>query len=178
MHKGKVKNRGIKSQNATTDYLLSKKNLIYKWIVSGLTIGDVAEKLGVSRSWLFEQFASVEELNAVKTSAFDARREKLSNNIYKLALGTYKTTVKTRNKSTVIDDSGESETKTIISEETVEHIDDSHYKALVFALSMTESDKTKTIEDKVSIVDDVCEINSGFEYCDVESFISDVNNEK
>ena len=95
-----MRGRSKHKKGTNLDYVLSKKNLIYKWIMQGLTISDVAEKLGVSRSWLFDAFKSCAELNEVKESAFDDRRERVNNTLYKLALGTYTSRVKHTNKTT------------------------------------------------------------------------------
>lgn len=152
-----------KSPNATIDYVIKKKNLIYKWIYNGLTISDVANKLGVSRSWLFEVFKNNPELAELKEQAYMDRRERLENTLYQMALGNYKT--KVRRTTTVskitkrIDKSGKtvsteySDVITESSEDIIEHVDDPNFKAITLIMNRegikAQQDIPSTIEDTI-----------------------------
>lgn len=150
---------GTKSPNATIEYVIKKKNLIYKWIYSGLTISDVANKLGVSRSWLFEVFKNNTELAELKEQAYADRREKLENTLYQMALGNYKTRVKrttTISKVTKrIDTSGKitsteySDVITESSEDIIEHIDDPNFKAITLLMNREGTTKSQEVHNEI-----------------------------
>ena len=169
--------KNSKSPNANIQYLLKKKNLIYKWIVNGLTISDVAAKLGVSRSWLFEAFKSNAEIAAVRDEAYNDRREKLSCTLYQMALGNYKTRVRrtktTKSETTIykedgtIDKTVTSDTVVEHSDDIIEHINDPNLKAMSMILrheaENQAEEKQNIIEDTISDVEDLT-------YIDVENF--------
>ena len=165
-----MRSRSKHKKGTNLDYVLSKKNLIYKWIMQGLTISDVAEKLGVSRSWLFDAFKSCAELNEVKESAFDDRRERVNNTLYKLALGTYTSRVKHTNKTTHTEKVGDKEevsvTEVTRKEDVFEHVDDPNLKAMALIVKQMElqgglSKAENTIEDTLTLPED-------YVYTDVE----------
>ena len=165
-----MRSRSKHKKGTNLDYVLSKKNLIYKWIMQGLTISDVAEKLGVSRSWLFDAFKSCAELNEVKESAFDDRRERINNTLYKLALGTYTSRVKHTNKTTHTEKVGDKEevsvTEVTRKEDVFEHVDDPNLKAMALIVKQMElqgglSKAENTIEDTLTLPED-------YVYTDVE----------
>lgn len=164
-----------KSPNATIDYVIKKRNLIYKWIYNGLTISDVANKLGVSRSWLFEVFKNNPELAELKEQAYMDRREKLENTLYQMALGNYKT--KVRRTTTVskitkrIDKSGKtvsteySDVITESSEDIIEHVDDPNFKAITLIMNR---EGIKSQQDIPSTIEDTIEAPVEMTFIDVE----------
>ena len=164
-----------KSHNATVDYVIKKKNLVYKWIYNGLTIADVANKLGVSRSWLFEVFKNNDELAELKEQAYADRREKLENTLYQMALGNYKTRV--RRTTTVskitkkIDKSGKttsteySDVITESSEDIIEHVDDPNFKAITLLMNR---EGIKAVQDVPSTIEDTIEAPDKMTFIDVE----------
>lgn len=164
-----------KSPNATIGYLLKKKNLIYKWIVNGLTMSDIADKLSVSRSWLFEAFKKSDELKTLKEEAFSARREKLSCTLYQMAFGNYKTRVRHTNikKSSVesYDKAGklikreDSDVVTTHTEDVIEHIDDPNLKAISLLLGKEGINSEPISEQEIT---DTITDTSDFEFIDVE----------
>ena len=174
--KQKNKPKGTtKSPNATVDYVIKKKNLVYKWIYNGLTISDVANKLGVSRSWLFEVFKNNDELAELKEQAYADRREKLENTLYQMALGNYKT--KVRRTTTVskitkrIDKSGKttsteySDVITESSEDIIEHVDDPNFKAITLLMNR---EGIKAVQDIPSTIEDTIEEPDKMTFIDVE----------
>ena len=177
-----VSNSKKKSPNATIEYLLKKKNLIYKWIVNGLTMSDIADKLSVSRSWLFEAFKKSDELKALKEEAFSSRREKLSCTLYQMAFGNYKTKVRHTNtkKSSVerYDKSGkllnreDSDVVTTHTEDIIEHIDDPNLKAISLLLNR-EGIQSETIGAQ-EITDTITD-TSDFDFVDVEELAKSDN---
>ena len=175
-NKNNKKSKGTtKSPNATVDYVIKKKNLVYKWIYNGLTIADVANKLGVSRSWLFEVFKNNDELAELKEQAYADRREKLENTIYQMALGNYKT--KVRRTTTVskitkkIDKSGKtlsteySDVITESSEDIIEHVDDPNFKAITLLMNR---EGIKAVQDVPSTIEDTIEEPDKMTFIDVE----------
>lgn len=170
----KASPKGKKSQTTTLDYLLKKKNMIYKWIVQGLTIADVAEKLYVSRSWLFEMFKANQELNDIKNQAFEDRRDRLENTIYQMALGNYKTRVRksktTKATTSKLDSNGKvvsTETSDVVTEhsdETVEHINDPNLRAI--AIIKRQEGITKA-EDTAATIDDTIGTDPEMTFVDV-----------
>lgn len=166
---------GAKSPNATIDYVIKKKNLIYKWIYNGLTISDVANKLGVSRSWLFEVFKNNTELSELKEQAYADRREKLENTLYQMALGNYKT--KVRRTTTVskitkrIDKNGKtistehSDVITESSEDIIEHVDDPNFKAITLLINREGTTKLQEVHNEI---EDTIKEPSEMTFVDVE----------
>lgn len=165
-----MRGRTKHKKGTNLDYVLSKKNLIYKWIMQGLTISDVAEKLGVSRSWLFDAFKSCAELNEVKESAFDDRRERVNNTLYKLALGTYTSRVKHTNKTTHTEKVGDKDevsvTETTRKEDVFEHVDDPNLKAM--ALIVKQMELQGGLSKAENTIEDTLELPEDYVYTDVE----------
>lgn len=154
-------------------YALSKKNLIYKWIMQNSTIADVADKLKVSRSWLFKAFAENSELNEIKEAAFADRRDKIEANLYERASGTYKVTIRRSKTSSVTREETDSQgivTKVRTSpvtehtEETIEHVGDYDMKAIAMILKMNG----KRAEMPDGLVDTITD-EDAFEFVDVEN---------
>lgn len=161
------KNRGIKSPNANTSYLLSRSKNIFNWIVNGFTMTDIAKKLKVSRSWLFEQFKANEELDNLRKSAYAAREEAINNTLYKLATGNYTTRVVHTQTVTTKSGSDEAKTVTITTEDIYEHSEDPNMSAIgvlsrTMAMRKTNDETRPVISD--TITDD--DINN-FTFCDV-----------
>ena len=160
-------NRGIKSPNANTSYLLSRSKAIYQWIVTGYTMTDIAKKLKVSRSWLFEQFNENKELNELRQSAYAARKEAIENTLYRLATGNYKTTVIHTQTITTKKGNEDAQTVSVTTEDIFEHIDNPNMTALgiiqrTMAMNNIASEEDNTIEDTISPIDE-----NSFSYVDV-----------
>lgn len=159
------------SRGENLAYALSEKDNIYKWITKDLlTIGEVANRLGVSRSWLFKAFAECAELNEIKEDAFAYRRDMVEGNLYKRAMGKYTTTITRRRTSytegRAADASGGTKTVkstpvTEVIEETITHTGDYDLKAIAMVLKLgaatveppCELDDTITQDDAYDFVD-------------------------
>lgn len=151
------------------EYALSKKNMIYKWLMQGLTLADVAEKLGVSRSWFFDALKSSPELNAIKEEAFADRRERVNNTLYSLAIGTYTSKVKHTNKTKTTDKVGDKEVTKVqeyTKEDVYEHTNDPNLKALALIVHQMEMQAASGAEDCANI-DDTLDMPEDFVYADV-----------
>lgn len=152
------------------DYALSKKNMIYKWLMQGLTLADVAEKLGVSRSWFFSALKSCPDLNAVKEEAFADRRERINNTLYSLAIGNYTSKIKHTNKTRTIDKVGDkdavSRVQSCTKEDIYEHVGDPNIKALsliVHQMEMQDCIGSNAINE----INDTLNLPEDFVYADV-----------
>lgn len=149
--------KGQKSPNATTEYLILKSKNIYMWLVSGHTFSDIAKRLGVSRSWLFEQFKSNPQLDELRKSALAERAEAVNNTLYNLAIGNYTTrTVHTKTVTTT--ESGTSKTVSTTTEDRFEHIADPNLAALgmltrQMAATNARAEGTAEIDDTISEAD-------------------------
>lgn len=176
MSKNKKQNRpkNSKSPNATIAYLLKKKTYIYRWIVSGLTIADVASKLGVSRSWLFEAFKENAELAAIRDDAYADRRDKLSSTLFQMALGNYTTRVRhtktTKGTVTSYDDKGNViktdtvDTVVTNTDDTIQHIGDPNLKAITLIMNQMGNKDNKEQEN---VIEDTLDCNTDFTFADV-----------
>lgn len=156
------KKTGPNAQNTTIEHLLASKDKIYKWLCVGKTMTDIAKKLGVSRSWLFEMFAKHPVLDELRNSARAERYEHIHNTLYQLAIGNYKAYNKHTTKTTTTDNEGTVSTNTVVEENTHEHVADPNLRAMAIYMR-TEHIMPKVDEGKIqdSITPD------DFEYVDV-----------
>lgn len=152
-----AKKKGAKSNHANLPYLLSRATSVHKWLVDGYTFSDIAKKLGVSRSWLFEQMKSNPELDELRKDALAERSENINNTLYRLATGNYKTRV-LHTKSVTVTEDGNSRTIVTTTEDVLEHEDDPNMSALgmltrQMSASQAASAAEPTIDDTITEVD-------------------------
>ena len=97
-----AKKKGAKSNHANLPYLLSRATAVHKWLVDGYTFSDIAKKLGVSRSWLFEQMKSNPELDELRKDALAERSENINNTFTQAAKVTATESINIGQKQEVI----------------------------------------------------------------------------
>lgn len=155
-----------RSQNCNEGYLFMKRDNIYKWLITGITMTDIAKKLGVSRSWLFDQFNKFEWLNDLRESAKAERSERVNNTLFQLAIGDYITHAKYTTKTTQKDGDGNSVTSTLIEDKKVEHKQDPNLRAM--AIYMRQQAALNNRQETNSKISDTISPDE-FEYADVET---------
>lgn len=124
------KKPGPNRYNTDINHLLANKEKIYKYLCKGMSMDNIAKKLGVSRSWLFDQFNKYEWLDELRKSAKAERWEHIHNTMYQLAIGDYRTYAKHTTKTTATDNEGVTSTNTVVEENTIEHRKDPNLRAL------------------------------------------------
>ena len=159
----KHKKPGPQNDHTSEDYLLLKREIIYKWLCNGVTMTNIAKKLGVSRSWLFDMFKKTEWLDDLRKQAAAERYEKVHNTLFQLAVGDYITKSKHTRKTTQVDGEGNKVSSTVIEDNTIEHEGDPNMRAM--SIYMRTENITNKPEDNIKINDTITP--EDFEYVDV-----------
>lgn len=156
------KKTGPNAANCSLEHMAASKEKIYKWLCMGKSMTDIAKKLGVSRSWLFDIFAKTPWLDALRKDAQAERYEHIHNTLYQLAIGNYKAYNKHTTTTTTTDNEGTISTNTVVEENTHEHRDDPNLRAMAIYMR-TENIMPKANDSRISdtITPD------DFEYVDV-----------
>lgn len=144
--------RGPHNPNANAEFILANRDKFYKWIVQGLTYDQIAPKLGVSRSWLFNITNADPRIKQIKEEARAERRELVHNTLFQLAIGNYKT--ETRHSNTVKQTNNQGDVITSKTDETnvVEHINDPNMRALSIFIrndNLAQSNEEARIRDSL-----------------------------
>ena len=163
MGKKSKKKPGPSNPNATVEYLVLKKNQIFRWLASGKTMTEVAEKLHVSRSWLFSMFNAYEDLDRLRKDAYESRRAQVQATLFMLAVGNYTTQSKSTVKTTKSDGEGNTTVNTTVEERTDEHVNDPNLRAL--GIYMRSENLKNQGNDQARIMDTI--EPADYEYVDV-----------